>query len=517
MTPPQEKLASSLEALKAFQDKGVIAIRAKDLSRTDRERLVKNGFLQEVMKGWYVPARPDEKAGDSTAWYASFWGFCAAYLAARFGKDWCLSPEQSLQLHAGNLSVPKQLLVRTPKGGNKPTELLHGTSIFDMRLHMPPRQQIVEQDGLRLFSIPAALIEASPSFFAQHPIDARTALAAISDASEIVRGLLDRGQSVIAGRLAGALRNIGRTRIADEIVKAMTGAGFNVRENDPFDNRLDIELPRRARSPYAGRIRLLWHQMRDEVIGNFPKPPGRPNDIEAYLKRVEEVYVTDAYHSLSIEGYRVNVELIQRVRAGQWNPDANEADRKHVDALAARGYWQAFQAVKKSVRAVLENKKPGTVADEDHRTWYREMFAPSVTAGVMRAGSLAGYRDAQVYIGNSMHVPLPPHAVPDAMESFFEMLEEETNPAARTVLGHFVFVYIHPYMDGNGRMGRFLMNVMLASGGYPWTVVPLERRAAYMAALEKASVEQHITAFATFLGKLVEQNLAGKMVAKAPS
>jgi hypothetical protein len=52
-------------------------------------------------------------------------------------------------------------------------------------------------------------------------------------------------------------------------------------------------------------------------------------------------------------------------------------------------------------------------------------------------------------------------------------------------------------------MGRFLMNVMLASGGYPWTVVPVKERANYMAALEKASVEGNITLFAKFLGKLV--------------
>ena len=37
--------------------------------------------------------------------------------------------------------------------------------------------------------------------------------------------------------------------------------------------------------------------------------------------------------------------------------------------------------------------------------------------------------------------------------------------AVRAVLGHFFFVYIHPYMDGNGRMGRFVLNAMLASGG----------------------------------------------------
>jgi hypothetical protein len=38
----------------------------------------------------------------------------------RFGKDWCLSPEHSLNLHLGNWTVPKQLLVRTLQGGNKP-------------------------------------------------------------------------------------------------------------------------------------------------------------------------------------------------------------------------------------------------------------------------------------------------------------------------------------------------------------------------------------------------------------
>ncbi len=102
------------------------------------------------------------------------------------------------------------------------------------------------------------------------------------------------------------------------------------------------------------------------------------------------------------------------------------------------------------------------------------------------------------------------------MPAFFEMLQKEEHPAVRVVLGHFVFVYIHPYMDGNGRMGRFLMNVMLAAGGYPWTVVPLERRDAYMAALEEASVGENIVPFAQFLGGLVSEGLAGKTVAKAP-
>ena len=102
MPSAAEKLASSLEELETLQSGGSIAIRSKDMSRTHRERLLKAGFLKEVMKGWYIPSRPDENAGESTAWYTSFWGFCAQYLSDRFGTDWSLSPEQSLIIHAGN-------------------------------------------------------------------------------------------------------------------------------------------------------------------------------------------------------------------------------------------------------------------------------------------------------------------------------------------------------------------------------------------------------------------------------
>lgn len=516
MATPQEKLAESLDALRQLQDRGVVAIRATELSRAHRERLIKNGFLQEVMKGWYIAARPHDAAGESTAWYASFWPFCAAYLSERFGKDWCLSPEHSLSLHTGNHTVPPQLVVRTPRGGNKATALPYGTSLLDIRAAVPEEKDIVEKDRLRLFSLHAALIASSPAFFDRNVTDARAALATIRDASEVLDRLLEGGHSKIAGRLAGAFRNIGRDRIADDIVNAMRIAGYDVREQDPFATSIDLVLPRRAASPYAGRIRLMWQQMRGPIIERFPAPPGRPKNTGAYLKHVQEVYVTDAYHSLSIEGYRVTPALIERVRSGTWNPDANEQDREHRNALAARGYWLAFQALQKSLRRVLRGENAGTIAEEDHSTWYREMFAPSVTAGLLRAADLAGYRNAPVYIRRSMYVPPNSEAVRDAMPVFFEMLSEESEPSARVVLGHFIFVYLHPYMDGNGRIGRFLMNVMLAAGGYPWTVVPLERRDAYMAALEQASVRQNIVPLADFLAQLVKQDLRGKPVAKVP-
>ncbi len=504
MGSPSENLAKSLERLEQLQrEDGAAAIRSRDFSRTDRERLLKNGFIKEVMKGWYVLSRSDELQGESTAWYASYWQFCAAYLNERFNIEWSLSPEQSLSLHAGNWSVPKQLLVRASKAGNKVTNLPHDTSMMEVRASLPLPEDWFELDGLRLFSLEAAIIAASPTIFKQAPTDARTALSMVKDASSLLSRLLDGGHSKVGGRLAGAFRNVGRSRIADDIMGAMSAAGYSMRETDPFEESPAPILPKRETSPYVNRIRLLWQTMREPVMKHFPEAPGLPKGKRQYLKRVDDVYVTDAYHSLSIEGYRVTEELIERVRSGNWNPEDYEADRQHRDAMAARGYWQSFQAVHDSVEAALAGKNAGEIADSDHGQWYRELYAPSVTAGLLRPSDLAGYRGGQVYIRRSMHVPLKHEAVPDAMAGFFDLLREEQSPAVRVVLGHFFFVYIHPYMDGNGRIGRFLMNVMMASGGYPWTVIPIDARNSYMDALEQASLGHNIEPFAKLLGGLV--------------
>jgi Fic family protein len=243
--------------------------------------------------------------------------------------------------------------------------------------------------------------------------------------------------------------------------------------------------------------------MRQPIMERFPAAPDITRDVDTYLKRVDEIYLTDAYHSLSIEGYRVTAELIERVRNGGWNPEGDESDREHRNALAARGYWQAFQSVQESLKKILGGENPGVIADEDHSRWYEELFGPSVAAGIIKAVDLAGYRSGPVYIRRSMHVPPPREAVRDCMPVLFDLLKNEVEPAVRVVLGHFMFVYIHPYIDGNGRMGRFLMNTMLVSGGYPWTVVPVNERDEYMAALEEASARQDITRLAVFLARLV--------------
>ena len=70
----------------------------------------------------------------------------------------------------------------------------------------------------------------------------------------------------------------------------------------------------------------MWQQMREKILKQFPTGIGRPSDMAVYLKAVNDTYVKDAYHSLSIEGYRVSLELIDRVRNGECKPDENESE-----------------------------------------------------------------------------------------------------------------------------------------------------------------------------------------------
>ena len=193
MATPQEKLAQSLEALKTLQDKGLFAIKGTELSRTHRERLLKHGFIREVLRGWYIAVPPTERDGDSTSWYASYWRFCARYLADRYGDTYCISAEQSLLLHTGNHTVPHQLIIRALKGTNSSTPLPHGTSLFTMKSTLPQRAEIIEQHGIRMLTLASALVNCSTAVYSGRNTDVRTALAMVPDASEILGLLLDGG------------------------------------------------------------------------------------------------------------------------------------------------------------------------------------------------------------------------------------------------------------------------------------------------------------------------------------
>src|ERR1700740_2778609 len=205
MPSPNEKLAESLDVLKTLQVGNQRVFRSDDLSRVHRERLVENGFLQEVMKGWLISSSPDAQAGESTPWHASFWEFCARYCDERFGEQWHLSPEQSLFLHGERTVIPDQLVVHSPKAANNDIKLLFGTTLYDLKVdEMPATTALMVKDGLRLFTPAAALVRVPESFFQMDPPEAKVVISSRADPSDLLRLLLSGGHSAKAGYLAKA-------------------------------------------------------------------------------------------------------------------------------------------------------------------------------------------------------------------------------------------------------------------------------------------------------------------------
>jgi len=510
MATPNEKLADSLKVLKEQQYLGKKIFQSEDFSRIHRERLVAAGFLMEIIKGWYLLSNPQAIDGDSTSWLASFWEFVSVYCNTRFGNDWNLAPNDSLLRHVEHTVTPRQVIVNAQAANDNILNLKFNTSIFDRRTKdIVNPENIVVKDGIRLLSLPVALIQSSPNFFKSYAGEATIALSQISDPSEILAKLLEGGNSVVAGRIAGALRATKRPDDADNIVQTMRRAGYAVTETNPFEAPPpNIEYSKQE-SPCAMRIRLMWESMRDDVINAFPESPGIPEDIDQYMADVDDRHIEDAYHSLSIEGYKVTEELIEKIASGTWDPEINESDKRDKDAMAAKGYYQAFITVRDSVKNIImqDSLNPGEIIRKDHRNWYQELFGPSVSSGILKPYHLAGYRSSAVIITNSRHAPPSHESIRNTMPVFFDLLAQEDEPSVRAVLGHFIFVYLHPYMDGNGRMARFLMNSMLASGGYPWTVVRVEDRDGYMQALDSASTLGDIKPFANFIGDAVERQI----------
>lgn len=495
--PHYQLLAKSLKIAKNKAIKGVL--RTEDISRLHLARLITNGWLTPILRGWYLLKQPIAKEGESTSWYSSFWDFIEIYLSYRFGENYCLSANDSLAIHLGSSTIPKQLLVMVKKGGSSAVELPFDTSlmIYQETKVFPKSTKMIS--GINVMPLPMALHRVSAQFFQKNSSDAEIALKIVNQV-ELSQELLGGSNMAAAGRIIGAYFFIGEKQRAEQLRDSLIAAGYQLEILNPFTIKEPLLINHsRIRSPYAARISIMWQQMRKTVISLFPKDQGIPKNKKGYFTKLEKIYINDAYNSLSIEGYEVTEILIQQIADNKWDPDQSTNDKNQLNAMAARGYLQAFKAVKGSIERIFQSENSGKVVKGDLHHWYAALFSALVKAGILEAQHLAGYRSHQVYIKNSKHTPLPKDALLDAMEAYFECLVNEPVASVRAVLGHFLFVFIHPYMDGNGRIGRFIMNSLFSSGGFPWTIISVSNRTTYFKTLEKASVEGDIKPFTQFI------------------
>lgn len=490
-------LADTLERAHKISEKNIV--QSKLLDRSDRERLLRAGLMQEIIRGWYILIDPTKNEGESMIWYASYWHFIEVYLKERLGEEYCLSAECSLDVWAESENILPQLVVITSRLSTSVVKLPFNSSILIYHDKKDLPEEVVKKGGVRIMPLELALVRASPSYFEKFPLNAELLLRQVS-VNGVAREILKKQAVSAAGRIALLYAKYGLEKESREIIENMEAAGFVVKmAAEAFDGH-DAFLPKgeKVQSLYSGRIKALWYEFRKEVILNFNVKASLKFQEESLVLSLEDIYVSDAYNSLSIEGYTVTPQLIEKIRNGNWDPSKQE-DSRQRDLLAAKGYRNAFETVKGSIERTFDGVDSGRIVEEDLQKWYRELFSPFVRLGIIVPESLAGYRNHAVFIKNSRHVPPRSEIVGELMETYFQLLKNETDARVRVVLGHFFFVYIHPYMDGNGRLGRFIMNLFLVTAGYPWTVIEVSRRKEYMESLEKASVAHDIVPFTKFI------------------
>lgn len=131
-----------------------------------------------------------------------------------------------------------------------------------------------------------------------------------------------------------------------------------------------------------------------------------------------------------------------------------------------------------------------------HKTIIKDTLKPDMAR-------LAGcFRDVQVYIRGVEWVPPPPDEVPREMKTllaWYSTNKKKVHPLVVATYFHSGFEIIHPFVDGNGRVGRLLMNFILRKNGYPMINIPNARKNNYYVALQESQVNGNLKPLARFL------------------
>ena len=150
--------------------------------------------------------------------------------------------------------------------------------------------------------------------------------------------------------------------------------------------------------------------------------------------------------------------------------------KEHLEAI---NHIQALNWIKKQIK-----RKPYSLAEKDI------LHIHAIILKGIDDSSGGRYRCVPVRISGSLVVLPNPLKVPDLMAQFVKWLQQSSNsnlhPVELAVEAHYRLVTIHPFVDGNGRTARLLMNMILLMSGYPFAIIRKQDRLAYIGSLEKA-------------------------------
>jgi hypothetical protein len=310
---------------------------------------------------------------------------------------------------------------------------------------------------------------------------------------------------VLLARFGHLAAEIGNRRLATQITDLLASHHRSPVSRTHTGVGGEIKIPRyiisqpSLREPWADRFRARLSLAAEVAKPIVEDAESRIERLSAgdVLARAREAKLEDTYHSTTIEGYRITREDIRAVEEGMSyrGKTAEEIER----LMALKGYAQAFERTLELIADVRE-REGSRMSEGDILDLHLELWGPSVDAGILRASDLRGWRGDPVYIRRSDHVP----PAPGKMSTLMRVLVDDLNaldagPITRAVVAHWGFVHVHPFMDGNGRLSRLLMNLVLGTGGLSWTTIRAEERDAYFAALERAHILEDYAPFAEFV------------------
>ena len=192
----------------------------------------------------------------------------------------------------------------------------------------------------------------------------------------------------------------------------------------------------------------------------------------------DHLRIRNIYHSNAIEGSTLSLRYTRLVVEEGAVITGTPLRHSYEARNLAKALEFAEDLSGKPLQAILEND-------------IRQLNALELEDVERTAGA---YRRQQVYISGSKFLPPSPERVPAEMQAFGHWLKDasvhwESGPAdafglVAASVAHTWFVSIHPFVDGNGRTARLLMNLMLTCHGYPIAVITIADRARYMKALQ---------------------------------
>ena len=214
----------------------------------------------------------------------------------------------------------------------------------------------------------------------------------------------------------------------------------------------------------------------------------------ALVKNLEEYFAVECtYNSNAIEGNTLSLSetalVIERgITIG------GKTVREHLEAI---NHAQAINFIKEIAR-----KKPATITTDDILAIHKIILQKidDRNAGAFRKIAIRTLGSTTIF-PNYAKVPL-------LMIDFMQWLQTtHDHPAIIGALAHFKLVSIHPFVDGNGRTARLLMNLILLQHGYPIAIVKQAHRSAYINAIETARTTENFTDFYILILHAVEESL----------